>query len=307
MRSPLISAVIVLLALVSPVAAEPTPIRTPYAQQKPLEIRRVVLPTTTASQYACLEMAVELGATYDNPFDSSDIAVDAQVTLPGGQTRSVPGFFFRPFDRKLEKGREQLTPAGEPGWRIRFTPLVAGEYSAVVLVRDRTGRRQSEPVRFTAAASDDPGFVRLSPRDRRYFEFDNHRAFFPIGLNICWPGPRGTFDYDAWFPAFAQAGCNATRLWLAPGWNAFALERTGKRQEGLGMGQFDLSHAWRLDYVLELAQRQGLYVKLCIDSYNILREKDGYPFWDQTPHNAANGGPLARPTDFWTNPEMARL
>jgi hypothetical protein len=303
----MISVAIVLLALVSPVAAEPTPIRTPYAQQQPLEIRRVVLPATPVRQYVCLEMNVELEATYDNPFDSSDIAVDARVTFPGGQPRSVSGFFFRPFTRKLENGREQLTPAGEPGWRIRFTPPVAGEYSVVVTVRDRTGQRQSEPVRFAATAGDDPGFVRVSPRDRRYFEFDNHRAFFPIGLNICWPGARGTFDYDAWFPAFGHAGCNATRLWLSPGWGALALERTGKREQGLGMGQFDLGNAWRLDYVLELAQREGLYVKLCIDSFNILRQKDGYPFWDKTPHNAANGGPLAQPTDFWTSPEMDRL
>lgn len=303
----LASVSLVLGCLVGTAAADSPPIRTPYAQQQPLEIHRVVLPSEAVRQYDCVEMTVELGATYDNPFDSSDIAVDARMAFPDGKTRMVPGFLFRPFDRKLEKNREVLTPSGEPSWRIRFTPPVAGEYSAVVTVRDRTGHREAAPVRFTAAAGNRPGFVRVSPRDRRYFEFDNGKAFFPIGLNICWAGSQGTFDYDAWFPAYSQAGCNATRLWLAPSSFTLALERTGKPEQGLGMGQFDLGNAWRLDYVLELARREGLYAKLCFDSFNILRDKQPYPHWDHTPHNAANGGPLAKPTDFWTSPVMDRL
>jgi len=173
---------------VAALAAEPMPIRTPYARQKPLAIRRVVMPASPARQYACIEMAVEVAATYGNPFDSSDITVDARVALPNGKTRSVPGFFYRPFDRKLDHGREVLTPNAEPGWRVRWTPPLSGAYTVVVTVRDRTGERRSEPVSFTAVAGEDPGFGRISPRDRRYFEFDNGRAFFPIGLNMCWPG-----------------------------------------------------------------------------------------------------------------------
>jgi hypothetical protein len=259
-------------------------------------------------QYGCVELVVDLAATYDNPFDSSDIAVDARVTYPDGQTRSVPGFFYRPFDRKQDQGREVLAPNAEPGWRVRLAPPLVGAYSVAVTVCDRSGERQSEPVAFTAEASEDPGFVRISPRDRRYFEFDNGRAFYPIGLNMCWPGRESmTFDYDQWIPAFAKAGCTATRLWLAPDWNPLALERTGKPEDGLGMGQFDLAAAWRLDHVVELAQREGLYVKVCFESFNILRRETCYPWWEKTPHNAANGGPLAEASEFWTSPTMDRL
>ncbi len=65
------------------------------------------------------------------------------------------------------------------------------------------------------------------------------------------------------------------------------------------MGRFDLGNAWRLDTVLELARQQGIRLMLCIDSFNILREKDCYNCWETTPHNAVNGGPLQRPNDFW--------
>ena len=283
-------------------------IHTPYARQEPLEIRRVVLPGTPLAQFGLVELAVELGATYDNPFDSSDVALDAEVALPDGKTLSVPGYFAVPFRRKELTDREELVADGPAGWHLRWTPSQAGDYVLVVCLRDRTGQRRSEPWRIAVAASDAPGFVRLSPRDRRYLEMDNGRAFYPLGVNLCWPGPqRKTLDYDDWIPAFAQAGCTATRLWLAPAWNPLALEQSGKAEEGRGLGQFDQAAAWRLEHVLKLAEREGLFVKLCLDSFNILREKDCYPYWEKTPHNAAHGGPLPRPAEFWTSATMDRF
>lgn len=303
-----IVAIVSAWVLLIPGVASSNPIGTPYARREPLQIRQVLLPDSAPVQYGCLEITVDLGATYDNPFDPSDIAVDACLSLPNGESQEVPGFFYRPFERTERQGQEVLAPSGKPGWRVRLAPPVAGDYSVAITVRDRTGRRESAPVRFTVRASGDPGFVRVSPRDRRYFEFDNHRSFYPIGLNLCWPSEaRGTLDYDAWIPAFTKAGCNATRLWLAPAFTPLALERVGKREDGHGMGQFDLAAAWRLDYVLKLAQREGMYVKICIDSFNELRKEPEYPYWDKTPQNAANGGPLERPGDFWTNPAMDRL
>lgn len=296
-----------LLTALQVVVAEAAPIRTPYARQAPLAIHRVDAPAGPVRQYDCVELVVALGATYDNPFDPEDVAVDARVTGPDGKTFAVPGFLSRPFDRKLEHGREVLTPAGEPSWHERFTPPTPGDYSVVVVARDRTGQCESQPVRIRAQASDDPGFVRVSPRDGRYFEFDNGKAYYPVGLNICWSHARRTFDYDDWLHAFGQAGCTSTRLWLAPDWVGLALEQTGKPEQGLGMGQINLVGAWRLDHVLDLARREGLYVKLCFDSFNILREKQGYNYWERTPHNAANGGPLHKPKDFWTDPAMDRF
>ena len=279
----------------------------PYAQQGALEIRGVRLSAERVACYERVEMTVDLSATYGNPFDSTDVALDARVSLPGGQTVVVPGFLDRPYQRVLANGQEVVAPCGEPAWRVRFAPGQPGDYSAVVTVRDRSGSREAKPVRFTATPGSDPGFVRISPRDGRYFAFDNGRTYYPIGENVCWGGKRGTFDYDDWLPSLGQAGGNYGRLWLSPLWFTFALELPGKPEEGRGMGQLDLGNAWRLDYVLELARQQGIRLMLCIDSFNILREKDCYNCWETTPHNAANGGPLQRPNDFWRNDEMDRL
>ena len=290
------------------VAPAPAPIVTPYAQRGPLEIRNVSPPTRAPLQFARIEFTVQLSATFDNPFDPADVTLDAQVTAPSGKTLSVPGFLYRPFERALQGGREKLTAEADPSWRIRFCPTEAGEHSITLALRDRTGSVVNKGLQFAVKASPQaPGFVRISPRDRRYFEFDNGRSYFPVGANVCWGGGRGTFDYDDWFPAYAKAGCNYARLWLSPNWTTFALERAGQAAEGLGLGQFDLANAWRIDHVLELAETGGLYVMLCIDSFNILREKTSYPQWENTPHNAVHGGPLNRPAEFFTNAEMDRF
>jgi hypothetical protein len=280
---------------------------TPYAQQQPLELRSVRLSSEAVACYERVELTVDLSATYGNPFDPEDVALDARVTQPDGQTVTVPGFLDRPFQRVLTNGQEKVTPSGDPVWRVRFAPAQPGGYTAVVALRDRTGQRESKPVRFAAKPGNDPGFVRLSSRDRRYFAFDNGQAYFPIGENVCWGGRRGTRDFDDWLPALGRAGGNYARFWLSPCWFTFALERPGKPEQGLGLGQFDLASAWRLDYALDLARTNGIRVMLCIDSFNILRDQPMYDCWKDTPHNAAKGGPLQRPAEFWTSAEMDRL
>ena len=301
------AAVLTVLCAERTSAATTAVVVTPYASKAPLRLGTVTISATTVPRYGKIEFQVNLAATFDNPFDPEDIALEARVTPPSHPELSVPGFFHRDFERKLVNGRENLSPLGTPAWRLRFAPTETGEYAVVLVARDRSGQVQSAPVTFAVTNSPAPGFVRVSQKDRRYFAWDSGESFFPVGANVCWGGGRGSFDYDEWFPRFAGAGCNYARLWLSPHWTTFALERPGRAAEGHGLGQYDLANAWRLDRVLELAAQHGLWLMLCIDSYNILREKDGYPEWLNTPHNAANGGPLQRPTDFWTDPVMEKL
>lgn len=276
-------------------------------RKAPMKLTGITSETPTPRRFQKMEWTVELPATYDNPFDSSAVALDARITPPSGRNLTVPAFFYRPYARALNDGKEELTPAGNALWKIRFTPPEEGQYRMVVQLTDRNGAAQSDELRFRVAGSQEPGFIRLSERDRRYFDFESGKPYFPVGANVCWAGGRGTFDYDEWFAAYGRSGCSFARLWLSPNWATLALERPGKASEGLGMGRFDLANAWRLDRVIETAGEHGLYLMLCIDSYNILREKTAYPEWERTPHNAANGGPLARPTDFWTDARMETL
>lgn len=281
--------------------------QTVYSKQQKLAINSVRLSDEKIPLYKRLELNVDLAATYDNPFDPEDINLEAEILLPDGEKIIVPGFFSQKYSRRLENRREVLIKESQGEWLIRFAPFKTGKHQVIVKARDRSGNVQSSPINFDATNSELPGFIRISKRDKRFFEFDNGNVFYPIGANTCWGGGRGTFDYDEWFKGFGENGCNFGRLWLSPHWTTFALDRPGKYEEGKGLGMFDTANAWRIEYVLNEAERYGINLKLCIESFNVLRRKTSYPEWERTPHNAANGGILKEPVEFWTNPDMEKI
>lgn len=277
--------------------------RPQVVDSRPPKICSVAVDRRSVPLYGKLELKLDIAATYSNPFDPDEIAVDTEFTAPDKRIIRVPGFYYQDYTRELRDGKEAVTPEDNPGWRVRFSPTQVGEYKAVVTVRDSTGAvTHSNAISFACIKSNSPGFVRRSSADKRYFAFDNGRSYVPVGANVCWGNGRGTFAYDEWLPAYAKAGCNYFRVWLGPYWTTFALEHTTVRE-------FDLANAWRLDYVLDLAAKNGEYIMLCFDSYNELRPnaEGGYGCWDNTPHSAANGGPLKGPREFWTNPTMLHL
>lgn len=304
----------------------------PYASRGPLKIESAVWRTgSKVARYRPAEMVVKLSATYDNPFDPGEIALDAVVTDPQGRRRTIPGFLYRPYARTrgrvtlpiaissteaLAAGKasptetrddgEILTPSGPPEWRVRMTPTEVGLHKVELVLRTRQGTVRKGDLRFVANKGNG-GFVRVSPRDPRFFALDDGRSYWPIGTNLGWASARGARDYDAWIPAFSRAGANWGRLWLSPHWTTLALERPGPAKEGRGIGQYDLANAWRLDHVVDLAGKNGMRLALCVESYNVLRDRINWPEWERSPLNRALGGPLARPEAFWSDPVMDRL
>ena len=243
-----------------------------------------------------VELALNVSADYSNPFDPSDINVTAVLKGPA-RTIAVPAFYYQDYERQLVAGEERLVPVGKPHWRVRFTPTEVGEHELYVEVRDRWGNAaRSRVVKFEVVPSRRPGFVRVD-REGRYFVFDNGSSTFFVGLNACWSGSRGTYDYDEWFRAFADHGVNLVRIWMAP-WR-FGIEW---RQ----LGRYDLAEAWRLDYVIRLAERNNIYVILCLMNHGQLSTQVN-PQWSENPYNSARGGPLSRPEEFWTSERARQL
>jgi hypothetical protein len=280
-----------------------TALLTPYAQTYPTKVEPPKLPSLERMKVA--EFRVDATGTFSNPFDPTDVQLELQVEGPKTKY-TVPGFWFADYKRELRNGKEELTRAGEFGWRVRWSPKASGAHRIRIWFKDQRDVFTTPWKDVNVAESDQPGVIRVS-QDTRYFAYENGNAYFPIGANTCWGGDRGTFSFDDWFPKYGKAGANFGRLWLSPEWTTFALEKKGKAADGAGMGLFDLGNAWRIDYVMRLAAEHGLNLKLCIDSYNILRNRDAYNYWEQTPHNQDHGGPLRIWRDFWTDSRMERL
>ena len=299
-------------------AAARAAMRLDYTSREPLALRAVTRfeggrPIKTGASvglYGLAEWHLDLTATFDNPFDPRDVDVVGEFVAPSGRALAVPAFYARDYTRELRNDQEVLTPAGDPGWRLRLTPAEVGEWRLIVRARDRSGTVASQELRFDCRQSPERGFVRRSDRAEHYLRFDSGEPYFAVGEDVCWPGQRHTYDYDDWFTALGAAGGNFARIWLVR-WN-MALEWTQGDGHGeyCGAGRYSLDNAWRLDHLLDLAQREGIYVMLSLGYHGELMAERGYfgeQCFDKSPYNQVNGGPCATPEEFWTNEEARRL
>lgn len=296
----------VFLGIIGFLASVRSPIITPYQSKEHLSIRAIRTKNPEVEQYEPIEFDLDLKATFDNPFDSSDISVRVDVREPDGKTFSIPGYFDMDCERANSAGKESIAKKGKGTWKARVAFRQLGAHKLLASVTDRSGTSVVDDYSVAVKAGSKSGFAMVAEKDRRFFQTTDGKSFFPLGANVCWGGDAGTFNYDKWIPQYAAQGCNFFRIWLSPHWSTFGIEQPGLPKDGKGLGQFSMENLWRLDYVLKLARKYDMKVKICIDSYNMLRDKDGYPSWEDGVFNIANGGILHSPVEFWQSPEMDR-
>lgn len=142
-----------------------------------------------------------------------------------------------------------------------------------------------------------PAFVRVSPRDPRYFELADGRPYVPIGLNLIAPdGARGGGEtnglnrMDEWIKQLADQGGNYIRVWLSsPFWDV----------EHERSGVYDETRARRIDALLELARRRNVRVKLTLEHFRSI-DGPGRQAWAHKPlHLVARGGTATNIADFF--------
>ncbi len=241
---------------------------------------------------------VEFAPRYQpaNPFDPDEVLSRVVAFAPDGSARAYLAYWYQPFERSLVGGREQLTPSGPPTWRVRITPDVVGQWVWFVEGRDPHGRWVSEAHRLAVRPSNRRGPLERSPHSDRYLRFANGSPYFAVGENLSWYDARGTYAYDEWFDQLADAGGNFARPWMSS-W-AFGLEWN---DTGLGNYSRRLDRAWQLDYAFDAARRRGIQLELVLLNHGAFSTRFNSE-WAANPYNIANGGPISRPQDFFTNP-----
>ncbi len=133
-------------------------------------------------------------------------------------------------------------------------------------------------------------YVRVSPRDPRYFELADGRPYIPIGLNmIAPPGNEGLPGMEAWLEQLQANGGNYIRVWLS---NPFF------DVEHARCGEYDEAKAKRIAELLAIAARHGIRVKMCIEHFRHLG--DGRQAWAaKSLHLVSNGGTATNISDFF--------
>jgi Domain of unknown function (DUF5060)/Cellulase (glycosyl hydrolase family 5) len=214
-----------------------------------------------------------------NPFDAMQVDLQIRLTSPAGRVWRLPAFFDARDTRR---------------WRFRFTPDAPGTWQLQPeeRIRARVGPITSVHVQRSNARPIGP--VRVDRRNPAYLAYPDARPFVPIGANIAWFTRDPIGEYTRRLDALAAAGGNTTRIWLAP-WS-FAIEG---RESGLRNYIARQQRAGWLDEVIELARARNIQIILVLLEPGMF---DPAQRWADNPYNIANGGPLAVPADFLTDP-----
>lgn len=261
------------------------------------------------------ELTMDISATYKNPFDSEEISIEAHFSPPEGEELITPGFYYQNYSRQLSNNKEHLTLKGKPCWKIRFTPTQLGTYRYYVSVKDRSGFINSKEEKFEVLPSKKSGFVRVSSKDHRYFEFDDGNPYFAIGHNTCTgsggcvpqvdPGKQTTYMYDRYFIKMAENKENYTRVWT--------IGKLGVEWEKIGV--YNLENSYKYDYIMELARKKGIYILFCfhwlrnlsgIVNYGGRHEEVPPVLEGGSPFSIDKGGPCKNMSEVFTLPEAKK-
>ncbi len=249
-----------------------------------------------------------------NPYDDREFSLDAEITRPDGVIERVPGFCATPMQCADRGDRDVVTPIGPPAFRVRYRPRVPGVHQVRLLARWHEGEPLTVrvPALHVSGQAWD-GYVRVDRDDSRFFSVDGS-FYWPLGPNLrsVWDRrgqevfhtkltpDRITFAYDAYLARLAASGGNAVEVWLSS-WN-LAMEWRGDWPGYGGIGRFNQENAWRLDQVLDAAWARGIRVNVVLQNHGQTSLRADTE-WEHNPWNRARGGPLARPEDFYHDPE----
>jgi len=268
----------------------------PAAAAAPPRIRDLAGPHA-APRYGRVETRANVSPVPANPFDPAEIDVTGVFVGPDGREQRAIGFWYQDYERVLVGGVETLTPVGAPHFRVRFRPDQIGAWRWWWEVRTSGGFATSEVRKLRVRPSKRHGFLRVSSHDPRHLAFDDGTSYFAVGENLGWYDARGSFAYDAWLAALDAQEANFVRLWM-PSW-AMGIEWN---DTGLGDYTGRLDRAWQLDHVLAEAERRGFQVLLALQNHGAFSTETNSE-WAGNPYNAANGGPIAEPGAFFSDPE----
>ncbi len=286
------------------------------------------------------EVSFQVDQVFQNPFDPDEVKVWAEFShadRPDTVLR-IPGFFYQGYRRSLVPARwdedlppgesvddtspvklvEHLVPVGPKLWKVRFAPPRTGTWTYRLKVHPRglDEPYEAEPMQFQCVDGPSHGYLRVSKTDPRYLEFQDGTFWFPRGHCIIspWDKPykqalspnlpvgKRTYAYDRYFEKMDLNGGNAARIWMSFWW--VGLEWKEGRGPYHGIGRYSLENAWRIDHLLERADRHDMRLLLEIFSHvNLstrfpIKEQSG---WSDNPYNQANGGFLLEPQDFFSN------
>jgi hypothetical protein len=240
--------------------------------------------------YNHIEASFPLPDLTGNPFDYTENDIQATFRQPDGKNVTIPAFF--------DGGADDRT------WRIRYTPRVSGDYTLTKITRNGTSialdRLGTKKWTVAKNAAPQPGFVRLDPKNVRRFRYENGGVYYPIGCNIAW-GSQG-MEVPTLITKLGAAGGNWSRIWMNH-WDRKNLDWVDSKSKP---GVLDLEVARKWDTIVDAAEKSGVRFQMVFQHHGQYSTSVN-PNWGENPWNAANGGFLQKPEEFFTSDRARAL
>jgi hypothetical protein len=268
--------------------------RRPPAGRQPLCLLDFQAPDSVAVGECC-EVRFRLDRGFDNPFDPSQVDVQALVAGPDGVARRVAGFFTQRYYNRWEGESARLAAAGAPEWRIRVWPRAVGRHECRIQIRTKAASA-SLPWPFEAVQGDaerassacaltDGDFA----KQLGAFEPD-----FVIRRDYNGLDPLYIYRSPQWRSDARTPPKGPIRAWRAP------IEWTERWGGYGGLGRVSLAVASEFDDLLDRAAAKGIALPLALTDDEPFGDRAKYN-WKDHPLNEANRGPLAAPSAFYTD------
>ncbi|MCM8815230.1 MAG: DUF5060 domain-containing protein [Candidatus Omnitrophica bacterium] len=268
--------------------------------------------------YEKFEASFEIPVIFDNPFDPEQVDINAIFTTPSGGKIKIPAFFWRNYLRRLEEDGERLYPYGKHQWMVRFSPEEIGQYKYDVSITFDGKTYNFDCGSFVCIPGKNPGFIRWDEKDPTCLSFSDGSFFYPIGHVLRSPDDlrtpykyefetdkgKGTFAYDEYFKKMKENFENYTRMWMGAWWLGIEWN-PAYAQHYEGIGRYSLENSWKLDYVLDIARENGIYIVLTLINHGQFSIRPDAEWWDN-PYNVINGGFLNSPDEFFNSKEAER-
>lgn len=277
--------------------------------------------------FGLFEMSFQL-EKYDNPYDPNVIDVYAEFTAPNGKTFKVNGFYYEGYTFQQKDNYEVASASRDKGWRVRFTPNLAGRWTFSLHAINHKGKytlstSDKNPLVFECKSVDNAqGFI--GKANTRYLKREvmqngksKYQAFYPIGPNVAWYDykgssayPKGIYDYNHYIDELSGSA-NFMRIWLTR-YQYLSLygpeytQMNGKKPTMYFDATLNQKDAAELDYIIAYAAKNGIAVMPCIFTFGDFGNMNqSSSRWDNNPYNTVLG--LKSPTMFFTDKEAKRI
>ena len=131
-----------------------------------------------------------------------------------GKKWEHPAFYMTEVNRISVPGTNSntakihFTETGNKYWALRFSPQDEGTYDVSIRIKDSVQDVTEKIGSFTTLPPLKKGFIKVSKKDSRYFEYSNGEIFWPIG-----PAMISRFDRTD-YSSLKNSGQNFERPWL---------------------------------------------------------------------------------------------